>query len=169
MQVLIATDGSRQSLVAARYFKSFADPEQIDGVTVIAVVRPLAAVAFADDLSALDKKEAKTHATSFREAAQSALDVVAKEFDGWGPKVSRKIRSGSPANEIIKAAGDLDAGLVVVASGSRGLSEAVLVGSTAQRVQHYAPCPVLVVRPAPKVRKAPRRVRAAAAKVRPTK
>ena len=31
----------------------------------------------------------------------------------------------------------------------------VLVGSTAQRVQHYAPCPVLVVRPAPKPKKPP--------------
>jgi nucleotide-binding universal stress UspA family protein len=88
--------------------------------------------------------------STFREAAQNALDVIGKEFTGWGPKVTKKVRSGSPANEIIKAAGDLDAGLVVVASGSRGLSEAVLVGSTAQRVQHYAPCPVLVVRPAPK-------------------
>jgi nucleotide-binding universal stress UspA family protein len=169
MHVLIATDGSRQSLVAARYFKSFADPAQIDGVTVIAVVRPLAAVAFADDLSAIDKQEAKSHATSFREAAQNALDVIAKVFDGWGPKVTRKIRSGSPANEIIKAARDLDAGLVVVASGSRGLSEAVLVGSTAQRVQHYAPCPVLVVRPAPKSRKATRTTSAAAPKRRTTK
>jgi nucleotide-binding universal stress UspA family protein len=162
MHVLIATDGSKQSLVAARYLKSFADPERVDRITVVAVVRPLAAVAFADDLSALDRSEAKSHTTSFREAAQNALDVVAKEFDGWGPKVTKKIRSGSPANEIIKAAGDLDAGLVVVASGSRGLSEAVLVGSTAQRVQHYAPCPVLVVRPAPKPRKVkePRRATA---------
>jgi nucleotide-binding universal stress UspA family protein len=154
MHVLIATDGSKQSLVAARYFKSISDPHQIERVTLVAVIRPLAAVAFADDLSALDRQEAKTHSTSFREAAQDALDVIAEEFTGWGPKVAKKIRSGSPANEIIKAAGDLDAGLVVVASGSRGLSEAVLVGSTAQRVQHYAPCPVLVVRPAPRTRKA---------------
>ena len=165
MHVLIATDGSKQSLVAARYFKSFADPERIDRVTVVAVVRPLAAVAFADDLSRLDK----THTTSFREAAQNALDVIAKEFTGWGPKIAKKIRSGSPANEIIKAAGDLDAGLVVVASGSRGLSEAVLVGSTAQRVQHYAPCPVLVVRPAPKKPRTPRKPSAAKKAVRSVK
>jgi nucleotide-binding universal stress UspA family protein len=64
--------------------------------------------------------------------------------------VHQRIRSGSPANEVIKAAKTLDAGLIVVASGSRGLSETVLLGSTAQRVQHYAPCPVLVVRPAPR-------------------
>ena len=74
--------------------------------------------------------------------------TVAAVFDGWGPKVHKKVRSGSPANEIIKAATQLGAGLVVVAAGGRGISDTVLVGSTAQRVQHYAPCPVLVVRPA---------------------
>ena len=90
---------------------------------------------------------------SFRDAAQSAVSTIAAVFEGWGPKVNKRIRSGSAANEIIKAAKQYDAGLVVVAAGGRGLSDAVLVGSTAQRVQHYAPCPVLVVRPAPKPRK----------------
>ena len=72
---------------------------------------------------------------------------VAAVFDGWGPKVHERLRSGSPATEIVRAAKTLGADLVVVASGSRGLSETVLLGSTAQRVQHSAPCPVLVVRP----------------------
>ena len=92
---------------------------------------------------------------SFRDAAQSAVDTIAAVFDGWGPKVHKRIRSGSAANEIIKAAKQYDAGLVVVAAGGRGLSDSVLVGSTAQRVQHYAPCPVLVVRPAPQAAEAP--------------
>ncbi len=35
----------------------------------------------------------------------------------------------------------------------RGISETVLVGSTAQRVQHYATCPVLVVRPTPRAKR----------------
>ncbi|MEJ7741668.1 MAG: universal stress protein [Nocardioidaceae bacterium] len=89
----------------------------------------------------------------FRKAAESSVETVAAVFDGWGPKVHKKIRSGSPAKEIIKAASQLNAGLVVVASGGRGISDTVLVGSTAQRVQHYAPCPVLVVRPAPRKKK----------------
>lgn len=160
MHVIVATDGSKQSLAAAKQFKSFADPVKVTDVSVIAVIRPLAAVAFADELSALDRPSVGLEEMSFRQAAANAIDVIAKEFEGWGPKVHKRTRSGSPANEIIKAAGQLNAGLVVVAAGGRGLSDSVLVGSTAQRVQHYAPCPVLVVRPAP------RRKRKAAAKAR---
>jgi nucleotide-binding universal stress UspA family protein len=114
MHVIVATDGSRQSLAAAKHLKSFADPTKITEISVV---------------------------------------TIAAVFDGWGPKVHKRIRSGSAANEIIKAAKQYDAGLVVVAAGGRGLSDAVLVGSTAQRVQHYAPCPVLVVRPAPRKKK----------------
>ena len=147
MHVIVATDGSRQSLAAAKHLKSFADPAKITEVSVIAVIRPLASVAFADDLSE-DGFDG-----SFREAAENAVDAIAADFEGWGPKVHKRIRSGSAANEIIKAAQQYEAGLVVVAAGGRGLSDAVLVGSTAQRVQHYAPCPVLVVRPAPRKRR----------------
>jgi len=95
--------------------------------------------------------------TRCRTAAQRAVDAVAAVFDDWGPTVGQEIRSGSPAAEIIKAATEHDAGLIVVAAGGRGLSDVILVGSTAQRVQHYAPCPVLVVRPASRPRKAARR------------
>lgn len=152
MRVMVTTDGSKQSLTAARTFKSFTDPEKIDEVVVLAVVRPFSAVSFADDISGTRPQD-MTAELSFREAAQQSVATVAEVFDGWGPKVSKRIRSGSPAGEIIKAAEQSDIGLIVVASGGRGLSSAVLVGSTAQRVQHYAPCPVLVVRPRPRRRK----------------
>jgi len=153
MHVIVTTDGSKQSLAAAKHLLSFTDPAKITDVSVLAVIRPLAAVSFADELSPADRRRADSQTLSFRSAAESSVEVIAGVFDGWGPKVHRRIRSGSPANEIIKAARQLDAGLIVVASGGRGLSDAVLVGSTAQRVQHYAPCPVLVVRPAPRTRK----------------
>lgn len=157
MHVIVATDGSRQSLTAARHLKSFADPEKITAISVVAVIRPLAAVAFADEISPAEQRRASAETMSFRQAAQAAVDAVAAIFDDWGPKTHKRIRSGSPAAEIIKAAEQYEAGLVVVAAGGRGISDAVLVGSTAQRVQHYAPCPVLVVRPAPRPRKTTRR------------
>jgi nucleotide-binding universal stress UspA family protein len=150
MHVIVATDGSKQSLAAAKYLKGFADPTLVTDVSVVAVVRPLAPVGFADDLEEHRPRSGAPQFASFREAAEHAVQVIADELSGWGPKVHRRIRSGSPANELIKAATTLKAGLIVVASGSRGISETVLMGSTAQRVQQYAPCPVLVVRPAPR-------------------
>jgi nucleotide-binding universal stress UspA family protein len=157
MHVIVATDGSPQSLAAARHLKSFADPAKVTEISVVAVIRPLASVAFADEISEAEQHEIGEGTGSFRAAAQRAVDAVAAVFDDWGPKVGKQIRSGSPAAEIIKAATEHDAGLVVVASGGRGISDVILVGSTAQRVQHYAPCPVLVVRPAPRPRRTAQR------------
>ena len=154
MHVVVATDGSPQSLAAAHHLTSFADPAKITGISVVAVIRPLASVAFADEISEAPPPGPGEGAGSFREAAQGAVDAVAAVFDDWGPRIDKQIRSGSPAAEIIKLAEQYDAGLVVVAAGGRGISDAILVGSTAQRVQHYAPCPVLVVRPAPRSRRA---------------
>lgn len=152
MHVIVTTDGSRQSLTAARTFKSFADPEKITAVSVVAVVRPLSSVPFADEISGKQSWTISQDA-SFRAEADRAAATLAKEFEEWGPPVHRRVRSGSPANEIVKAAKQLNAGLVVVAAGGRGVGGNVLMGSTAQRVQQYAPCPVLLVRPQPKPRK----------------
>ena len=146
MHVIMATDGSRQSLLAAQQFMSFADVTKVDTVSVVAVVSPLATVPFADELA--EQRSDTLSQLSFRDEAQSATGIVMAQFQEWGvPMVHRLILSGSPAAEIVRAAKDTGADLIVVASGSGGLSDTILLGSTAQRVQHSAPCPVLVSRP----------------------
>ncbi len=146
MHVIVATDGSRQSLVAARQFMSFADASRVDEVSVVAVISPLAALPFANELGG-PRVEGPAQ-LSFREEAHAATGIVMAELQDWGAaSVHRRVLSGSPAVEIVKAAKDFDADLIVVASGSGGLSDTILLGSTAQRVQHSAPCPVLVSRP----------------------
>ena len=56
------------------------------------------------------------------------------------------VRKGTPHAEITKAAEDLGADLIVIAThGHTGLKHVVL-GSTAERVVRHAHCPVLVVR-----------------------
>ncbi|MCU1404055.1 MAG: stress protein [Glaciihabitans sp.] len=147
MHVIVATDGSQASLVGARQFKWIADSREITDVTIVAVVSPYAAVPFANELGP-QRTQGQTE-LNFTEEARVALETVAVEFDGWGPRIHTEIRSGSPAQEIIRAAEDLDADLIAMASGSRGLSRTILLGSTASRVQHSAPCPVLVCRPTP--------------------
>ena len=44
MHVIVATDGSPQSLAAARHLTSFADPQKITTISVVAVIRPLSAL-----------------------------------------------------------------------------------------------------------------------------
>ncbi|HEY5846961.1 MAG TPA: universal stress protein [Microlunatus sp.] len=145
MHCLVATDGSQASLIGARQFKWIADSRDITDVTVVAVVSPYAAVPFANELG--PQRETNPTELSFTHEAELAVDIVVAEFDGWGPAVHRQIRTGSPAQEIIRAAEDLDADLISLAAGSRGLTHTILLGSTAARVQHSAPCPVLVCRP----------------------
>ncbi|WP_068258721.1 universal stress protein [Janibacter limosus] len=154
MHVLIATDGSRQSLRAARHFKSFADPSKVTGILVLAVTRPLASVSFVDEISADAKAPKPLLSSSFKAEAEAAVAVIAAEFDDWSETTVRtRVRSGTPSSEINRAAKVSNIELIVLASGSRGLTDTVLIGSTAQRVQATAPCPVLVVRPVPRARR----------------
>ncbi len=152
MHAIVTTDGSHASLVGARQFKWIADSREITDVTILAVVSPYAAVPFANELG--PQRPTPVTALSFTDEARAAVDAVAAEFDGWGPRVHTEIRSGSPAQEIIRAAEDLDADLISMAAGGRGLSRTILLGSTASRVQHSAPCPVLVCRPTAKSERA---------------
>ena len=145
MHCIVTTDGSRASLTGAKQFKWIADSREITDVTVIAVVSPYAAVPFANELGA--EQPGDLSDLSFQHEAQAAVDLVAATFDGWGPAVHKQVRSGSPAQEIVRAAEDLHADLISMAAGSRGLTPTILLGSTASRVQHSAPCPVLICRP----------------------
>ena len=146
MHVIMATDGSRQSLTAARQFMEFADVSKVAEVSVVAVISPLATVPFANELGGDGPSEPA--GLSFRAEAHTATGIVMAAFVEWGvTQVHRRILSGSPAAEIVRAAKESRADLIVVASGSGGLTETILLGSTAQRVQHSAPCPVLVARP----------------------
>jgi len=145
--VLVATDGSGQSLKAARYVRSLLG-EAPGRVSVVAVVRPLAAVPFASDFG--EQEEASRsdteHGISFRAAAQQAADRVAEVFSDTSADVNAYVLSGTPAEEIIRAANELDVDLVVVGGRGRGAMEAVLLGSVSYRVLHHAPCPVLITR-----------------------
>jgi len=145
MHVIVATDGSHASLAGARQFQWIADSREITDVTVVAVVSPYAAVPFANELTR--RHDSDPTDFSFADEAAAAVDMVAGVFDGWGPTIHKQVRSGSPASEIVRAAEDAGAELISLASGSRGLTRTILLGSTASRVQHSAPCPVLVCRP----------------------
>ncbi len=87
-----------------------------------------------NELTALAKQEAKKLVNDFRQRLppQSA----ALEF----------IPVGGPATEIVKAAKEWPADLIVIGSHGRGGVQRALLGSVAEGVMRHAPCPVMVVR-----------------------
>jgi nucleotide-binding universal stress UspA family protein len=83
------------------------------------------------------------------DSRQAALVQLSKLIEGAVPsdlQPTRMVIDGVPFDEIAKAARSWEADLIVIAThGYTGLKH-VLLGSTAERVVRYAPCPVLVVR-----------------------
>jgi nucleotide-binding universal stress UspA family protein len=147
--VLVATDGSEQSLKAARYLHTLFGAS-LEKVSVIAVVRPLAAVPFATDFG--EEEHAARRADddptnySFQEAAKEAVERVAEELGDIAADVETMVRGGTPADQIVRAADELDVDLIVIGGRGKGAMEAIVLGSVAYRVLHHAPCPVLVTR-----------------------
>ncbi len=68
--------------------------------------------------------------------------AVAKE--AGVAKVVVQASAGDPAQVLLEAAKDFDAGLIVVGSRGLGSSAHFILGSVASSVAHHAPCDVLV-------------------------
>ena len=121
------------------------------------------AIAKASDLSKLSGGEVRVFHFQDRELTKSGVavnleisadakelvDRAVAELQGAGIEASGETRAGlhgGAAKAIVDQASDFGADLIVM--GSRGLSafQALLLGSVAHKVVHYAHCPVLVVR-----------------------
>lgn len=61
-------------------------------------------------------------------------------------RVRHRLGVGDPAEEILAAATDEEADLIVLGTHGRGGLSRALMGSVAEAVQRAAPCPVLTVR-----------------------
>lgn len=75
------------------------------------------------------------------------LDHEASRLRGLGTDVEQKLLSGSPFDELVTAAIESKARLVVVGAVGHGLARRLLVGSVAERTAETCPIPTLVVRP----------------------
>jgi len=73
-----------------------------------------------------------------------SVENVQKEGEQLGVKVTPIVVEGSPTRKIVEIAADFD--LVVIGTLGRSAITKLFMGSVAERVTRYAPCPVLVVR-----------------------
>lgn len=82
-----------------------------------------------------------------REEAERQLAALAETLRSRGLRVTETFRDGVPDVEIVHAAKDLGADLIVVGTHGRTGLPHMLIGSVAERVVRHSPVPVLTVRP----------------------
>jgi nucleotide-binding universal stress UspA family protein len=79
------------------------------------------------------------------ELTRRLTDVQRTALTAGVREVEMKLMEGQPYREIVRAAEDTHAQLIVMGShGRTGLAH-ILLGSVAERVVRKAPCPVIVV------------------------
>ncbi|MFU8858269.1 MAG: universal stress protein [Deferrisomatales bacterium] len=74
------------------------------------------------------------------------LEMQAETLRGQGYEVEIRLAKGVAWYEVVEAARQAGADLVVTASHGRGAVLSSLLGGTAARIVEYSPCPVLVLR-----------------------
>jgi universal stress protein A len=101
----------------------------------------------------MDFSEGEFSLINYPFAKERLLQEAGQQLNEWlkresqGPvRATTLVRLGPPVAEIARVAAELGADLIVLAThGHTGVSH-LFLGSTAERVVRYAPCPVLTVR-----------------------
>jgi nucleotide-binding universal stress UspA family protein len=143
LTVLVAVDGSPASLNALRKIASQIQslPEKVlvsilHVVSIVGIWQFIAPVEFIASIE-----------DNLNMAAQTILaeaDKVLSEFK-ISP-VDMIVRSGEPAGEIIKAAKDIEADLIIVGAQGRSAVEHFFLGSVSHKLSMHAPCSTVVVK-----------------------
>jgi nucleotide-binding universal stress UspA family protein len=77
---------------------------------------------------------------------QDRLADVEQQYDLQFSPEHCHVFSGRPFEEICRVAREIDADLIILATRGHGGLRRIVLGSTAERVIRYAPCPVLIPR-----------------------
>lgn len=137
MRVLLATDGSEEATAAAAWLLTFPLPKSATvRVLTVSVLPPtLPAGESVDELRRRFLEQARL-------IARKARDLLVKRWTVGEERVS----DGDPREEIVRAAEEWPADLVVL--GARGLTpfKRVLLGSVTTSFARHVHCPVLVVK-----------------------
>jgi nucleotide-binding universal stress UspA family protein len=140
MRILVAVDDSEFSAdVLDAVIAQF--PAQNTEVRVIHVLQPIAA--------APPPQMAPGYAPELEGAKQQAhklVDECARELSKAGFRVEARVEVGDIREEIIDAAAEWPADLIVLGSHGHGNVRRLLMGSVAESVARHAKCSVEIVR-----------------------
>jgi len=136
-RILIATDGSEYTKEAVSKGLKLAKILGAE-VTALYVIDQTSFVSFPMDSTIVSVY------SLLENEGKRAVDEVKTEGDQMGVKVTPVVVEGSPTRKIVEMAADFD--LVVMGTLGRSAISKLFMGSVAERVTRYAPCPVMVVR-----------------------
>jgi nucleotide-binding universal stress UspA family protein len=143
--ILLPTDGSDCSSKALTYAVSFAKQYGARIVALHVIDRGWEEQTRNAVIEVGHELMQKLHDGYAREARR-ILETVTSAGATSGVPVETKMTTGNPHEEIVSAARDLSADLIVMGThGLTGVSH-FLLGSVAEKVVRRAPCPVLTVR-----------------------
>lgn len=138
-RILVPIDFSDCSKKALQYALPLAK-EHSAALTLLYVVPPAYGVA---EYGVVDYAHLES---SMIESGKAELAKLVEEIVRGEVAAEALSRVGSPGLEIISAARDLPADLIIIGTHGRTGLKHVLLGSVAEQVVQRAPCPVLVVR-----------------------
>jgi len=136
-KILIATDGSEYTKEAVSTGLKLAKVLGAE-VTALYVVDQTSFVNFPMDSTVV------SFYSLLENEGKRAVEDVKNEGEALGVKVETVVAEGSPTRKIVDMAANFD--LVVIGTLGRSALSKLFMGSVAERVTRYAPCPVLVVR-----------------------
>jgi len=139
-RILIPVDGSQLSLQAAKQGVYIA--RKLESKVVFLYVIDVRMI----ETSSLTGTDPGILKTRLRNAAERYLNEAAKLAEEENITFQNRIREGLPAEDILKEIEEEKIDLVIM--GSKGMSGAhrVVIGSTAEEVVRWSPCPVLIVK-----------------------
>jgi len=137
--ILVPLDFSRASMQALKYAIPLA--EGFHAAIHLVHVQPT------DELTAISRAGGLMLSCADSIALmQDRLDEVQRKQDVRFWPDNCHVTSGRPFEEICKLAREIKADLIVLPTRGHGRLKHVFLGSTAERVVRYAPCPVLIPR-----------------------
>ena len=140
--ILVPIDGSEPSLAAAHLAVRLIQACSVGRLIVLHVVDQLVLM----ELVRFGSRGANEVQAELEQHGRQYLDLVSQEAEREGVAVQSQTRRGDPFEEIVAAANESGADLIVMGHTGRRGTARVLIGSVTQRVLDYAPCPVLVTK-----------------------
>jgi nucleotide-binding universal stress UspA family protein len=142
-RILHATDYSKASERALQEAVDFAKQDNAE-MLVVHVIQPVVPYVAGEDIGAAELYVKLEEST--KQEAQRSMNKLMQRLERLGVKAKSFLLRGSPADQIVKAAKNRKADMVVIGThGRTGLSK-LFMGSVASRVISTAPSPVLTVR-----------------------